>query len=144
MNKKQISSKYLKGDSIYHYCPFCVHELKKQGINWKDELKKKEEDRYGGLKPMKSVLLAEPIKQPDGTWRDNQEWHYECGKCGNTNITEKTFLIFYARRFDGSKYNERPVEPGTVWSKEKECLVPAFYDDRTGTWHERIDKTQSQ
>ena len=128
-NKRELSHKYLEGKTKYDYCPFCVQKMEQSGENWKER-----------LKPLKYVVTAEPIKQADGTYRDYVDSHCECLKCGNTNITDKTFLIFYCCRSDGTKYNEPRKEPATIWSKEKNTWVYAKWNTQKGDWEEILDK----
>lgn len=128
-NKREISHKYLEGKTKYDYCPFCVQKMEQSGENWRER-----------LKPLKWVKTAEPIKQDDGSYRDYIDTHCECLNCGNTNITPKTFLIFYCRRYDGTKFNEPPKEPGTVWSMTKNKLVPAAWNGKLQRWEEILDK----
>ena len=59
------------------------------------------------------------------------------------NITAETFRLYYCARPDGTRYNEPPKEPGTVWSKEKGRLVPAKWNNVEQKWEEIIDKQQN-
>ena len=128
-NKREIYFKYLDGSSKYDYCPYCVRKCEEEGQNYKER-----------LKPLKYVKTADPIKRSDGTYWDFIDFHYECLRCGAINITVKTFEIFYTCRYDGTKINEPPKEPGLVWSKEKERLVPAKWNHQLEKWEEIIDK----
>lgn len=130
-NKRIISTKYLQGKSRYIYCPFCVQKAEEDGINWQEK-----------LFPLKYVVTAEPIKNKDGSFWDYIDSHYECSKCGNTNITTKTFMMFYCERFDGTKYNEPPKSPRKMWSKEKNKLVPFSWNNELRKWEEILDNAQ--
>ncbi len=127
-NKRELSHKYLEGKTRYDYCPHCVREIEQEGIS--DWLSK------GKLKPLKMVKIAESIANGDGTYREVVETHYECIKCGFSNIKDNIFVLYYCCRADGTKYNEPPKEPGSVWSMEKRALVPAKYNSQTKTWEE--------
>lgn len=130
-NKRIISTKYLQGKSRYIYCPFCVQKAEEDGIDWKEK-----------LFPLKYVVTAEPIQNKDGSYWDLIDTHYECSKCGNTNITTKTFMMFYCERFDGTKYNEPPKTPRMMWSKTRNKLVPFEWNQQLRVWEEIIDKAQ--
>ena len=132
-NKREVSHKYLSGKSRYDYCPFCVKQIEEEGIT--DWLSKEK------LKPLKRIETVEPILQSDGSYREYYDHHYECIKCGNTNINTNTFYFFYCRRADGTKYNEPRKEPGLVWSKTKDCLVPAKWNNQKQCWEEIIDNS---
>lgn len=127
-NKRELSHKYLEGKSKYDYCPYCVKKMEEEGVDWKEK-----------LKPLKLVKTAEPIKREDGTYWDYIDSHYECIRCDAMNITTETFRMYYCARSDGSRYTEPPKEPGTVWSKEKGCLVPAKWNNQLQKWEEIID-----
>lgn len=127
-NKRILSFKYLEGKSKYEFCPHCVKKCEESGENYKEK-----------LKPMKLVKTAEPIKQEDGTYRDYVDSHYECIHCGAANINTDTFRAYYCARSDGTRYNEPPKEPGTVWSKTKNKLVPARWNQSRGMWEEILD-----
>lgn len=130
-NKREISHKYLEGKSKYEFCPWCVNEMEQNGINWQEK-----------LRPLKLVVTAEAMKLSDGTYRDYVEKHYECIKCGRSNITEKTFVLHYCERYDGTKFNELPKEPGSIWSKEKNKFVPAKWNQVKQDWEEILDKAE--
>ena len=129
-NKLIISQTYLQGKSKYIYCPFCLKQMEQDGISWEDK-----------LKPLKFVKTAEPIKRADGSYWDYIDFHYECSKCGNTNITTNTFINFYCERYDGTSFNEPRKEPGLVWSKTKDKLVPAKWNIEKRCWEEILDKS---
>ena len=135
MNKRIISSKILSRGNKYNYCPWCMKK-------WQDEGGGK--DWAEKLPTLKLVKLAEPIQEKDGSIREVITEHYECIKCGASNITENTFVVMYCCRADGTKYNEPPKEPGTVWSKTKNCLVPAKWDQLNRKWVEIIDNPQNK
>ena len=124
-NKRELSHKYLEGKTKYEFCPYCVKKCEEEGENWKEK-----------LKPLKFVRTAEPVQQADGTYRDYIDSHRDCV----SNITTDTFRMYYCARSDGTRYTEPPKEPGTVWSKEKGCLVPAKWNNITQMWEEIIDK----
>ena len=129
-NKREVSHKYLQGEIKYDYCPWCVQKMEQEGINWKER-----------LKPLKFVTTAEPIKREDGTYWDYFDTHYECSNCNAMNINVNTFMVVYCMRYDGTKFNEPRKEPGLVWSKEKDCLVPAKWNQVQKKWEEITDKT---
>ena len=131
-NKRIISQKYLSGKTKYEFCPYCVKKLEEEGEDWKEK-----------LKPLKVVKTAEPIQRKDGTYWDYIDFHYECIKCGSTNITPDTFRMYYCARSDGTSYRDPPKEPGSVYSKEKGCLVPAKWNNVEQKWEEIIDNRQN-
>ncbi|MBO6105856.1 MAG: hypothetical protein J6O99_08155 [Methanobrevibacter sp.] len=130
-NKRIISQKYLQGKSKYVYCPFCVKKAEEEGIDWKEK-----------LFPLRYVVTAEPIQNKDGTYWDYIDTHYECSKCGNTNITVKTFMIFYCERYDGARFNEPPKEPFMRWNAEKNKMVPSRWNQAERKWEEILDKAE--
>ena len=128
MNKRELSHKYLEGKTKYEFCPYCVNKLELEGENW-----------YEKLKPLKLVKTAEPIPQKDGSYIDYIDSHYECLKCGAANITAETFRMYYCVRSDGTRYNEPPKEPGKIWNRNKNCFVPAKWNNLLQKWEEIID-----
>lgn len=90
MNKTILSRKQLEDvENKYSYCPYCVEELNKCGRDYKSI-----------LKPLYLVTVAEPIPVGDGTYRDIVDKHWECTRCGNTNITVKTFVSKYCAKVE--------------------------------------------
>ena len=83
-NKRELSSKYLAGKTKYEFCPYCIKKMEEEGVDWKEK-----------LKPLKYVVTSEAIKQSDGSYMNYIDSHYECFRCGNTNITTQTFVKFY-------------------------------------------------
>ena len=128
MNKRELSHKYLEGKTKYEFCPYCVNKLELEGENWHEK-----------LKPLKLVKTAEPIPQKDGSYIDYIDSHYECLKCGAANITAETFRMYYCVRSDGTRYNEPPKEPGKIWNRNKNCFVPAKWNNLLQKWEEIID-----
>ena len=117
----------LSGNSIYEYCPYCVDELKKRGVFYKDE---------PSLKPLTLNKGYWYIQEKNGVHREVPDSRYECGRCGTKNITADTFVKYYCARSDGTKYTEQRKEPGLVWSMQKNKLVPAKYDAVNKKWVE--------
>ena len=128
-NKRELSYKYLEGKTKYEFCPHCIKKCEEEGENWKEK-----------LKPLKLVKTAEPVQRKDGTYWEYIDFHYECIRCGASNINTETFRMYYCARSDGTRYTEPPKEPGQVWSKEKGCLVPAKWNNLTQMWEEILDK----
>ena len=127
-NKREISHKYLSGKTKYEFCPYCIKKMEEEGVDWKEK-----------LKPLKLVKTAEPIKREDGTYWDYIDTHYECIRCGAMNITAETFRMYYCARSDGTRYNEPPKEPGMIFSKDKNKMVPAKWNNVTHKWEEILD-----
>lgn len=122
-NIREISKKYLSGETKYSFCPFCVQELEHEGKNYKEM-----------LKPLVLIKTVEQIKNKDGTYSEYYDQHYECSRCQNRKITTETFRLFYTCRSDGTKWNELPKEPGTVWDNELKKLVPARWNSVKRVW----------
>ena len=127
-NKRELSHKYLEGKTKYEFCPRCVRRMEEEGENWKEK-----------LRPLKYVVTEEPIQKQDGSFWKCIDSHYECSKCGATNITVETFRLYYCCRADGTKYNEPPKEPGSIWNQAKNCFVPAKWNQKLQKWEEIID-----
>ena len=122
---KEVGKKYLSGETKYHYCPFCVSRLAKEGRNYKDT-----------LKPLVMITYSVYVKTNDGLGKLFYEDKYKCLNCGTDRINTETYRLFYTRRYDGTKWNERPIEPGSVWSQAKQKLVPAKWNDAKLEWEE--------
>lgn len=120
-----ISKKYLDDSTKYSYCPHCLVELQNDGKDFKNI-----------LKPLVLIKTKEALKNSDGSFTDYYDEHYECQRCGLQRITTNTFVNTYCCRSDGTKYNEPPKEPGTVWSKEQNKLVPAKWNSVNQRWEE--------
>lgn len=139
MNNIQVAKVYLKGDSLYQYCPYCIAKMKKEGTFTSDLGKLKER-----LKPLIRYTFKIPFEK-DGQIVADKELKYECPDCGANNITDSTFILFYARRADGTRFNEAPVTPDWKWSAKKGGW--ALFDWLGGdVWKEReetLDKQQN-
>jgi len=124
-NIKEVGKKYLSGEDKYSYCPYCVKKAENEGKKYKDF-----------LKPLIVVTYSVYMKTPDGQGKLFYEDKYRCPNCNSDRITVDTFRLFYTCRSDGTKWNERPIEPGSIWSIEKNCFVPAKWDDVNFKWVE--------
>lgn len=131
MNGKDYKT-YLSGDSLYHYCPFCIKRLKNDNQFTNDIAKLKEL-----LKPLIKHTLTEPFTKPGSEITEfYKESYYECPECHTNNINVNTFLKFYACRPDGTRYNEQPKTPAYKWSRKKNDW--ALFDWKGGNeWVER-------
>ncbi len=125
MGMRIISRTYMGEDSKYNYCPHCVKELEVEGKNYKEI-----------LKPLVRVKTGEPVKRPDGSYWEYEDEHYECSRCGSTRITVDTFRRIYTVRADGTKWNEPPKSPSTIWNIEKGKFVKADWDSVNQKWIE--------
>lgn len=74
-------------ESKYSYCPYCVEELTKCGKNYKEV-----------LRPLYVVTDCLYVPEKDGSFRKIVDTHYECTRCGNTNITVKSFMAKYCEK----------------------------------------------
>lgn len=118
MNKKILSKKYLEGENKYCYCPYCIRRLENEGKNWQDH-----------LSPLVKITDCESIEISKGVFRDYVSSHFECVRCGNTNITENDFVRFYCQRPDGTKYTEPPKEE---YLQERYKVFRDFFKARIG------------
>jgi predicted RNA-binding Zn-ribbon protein involved in translation (DUF1610 family) len=82
-NKKILSRKQLEPDSKYSYCPACAKALLEAGRDLKNN-----------LPPLFKVVTSE---WQEDTKREYIDFHYECPKCGNKNITAETFYEAYCK-----------------------------------------------
>lgn len=99
MSIKVLNKKMLTDDNKYHFCPYCVRELEKEGQNYKEI-----------LKPLWKITTVEGIKREDGSFMDYIDTHYECTRCHNDRITVDSFRLAYTCRPDGTKWNEPPKD----------------------------------
>lgn len=123
MNKRVISTKYLSGNTKYCYCPYCVNDAELQGKDYKE-----------CVKPLRQITVENTIVLENGS-KKGIESYWECMKCSR-KITTDTFRNFYTCRYDGTKWNQLPNEPGLVYSPIKKELVPAKWNQIDKKWEE--------
>lgn len=83
--KRIISRKMMEGSSKYHFCPFCVDELTKEGKDYKEM-----------LRPLFRVVTAEYLPGTEGQQGGEYlDTHWECPRCKNAHITVRSFTHFY-------------------------------------------------
>lgn len=124
-NIKEVSKKMMSGDTKYSYCPYCVAKAQKEGVKYKDV-----------LRPLMVITYSIYQKDANGNGKLFYDEKYRCSNCNSDRITVDTFRLFYTCRSDGTRWNERPIEPGSIWSIEKNCFVPAKWDDVNFKWVE--------
>ena len=117
MNSRIISTKYLPEGDKYCYCPICIDRYTKEGTDWR-----------AILKPLKKVVIAESVKNQDGTYADLLDERYECSNCRFTNINVETFRRYYTCRDDGTSWNEAPKSPKKIWSAKQNNFVLADWN----------------
>ena len=99
-NLTEVSRERLKGDSKYHYCPFCRKDFIRNQMDWKEHLK--------GYQ-MFYVKTVSKEQRADGLTFSCYDDYYFCPRC-NKLMDRETVLNEIVVRSDG-----------TSWIREKKA-----------------------
>lgn len=95
-NLTEVSRERLKGDSKYHYCPFCRKDFTRHQMDWMEHLK--------GYQ-LYYVKTVEKAERADGSTFSYYSDYYYCPRCRKL-MSREEFINQVCVRSDGSPWIE--------------------------------------